>query len=86
MKDMDTNKIIVLGMVAMGVIAVGGWIALSVIAGTSSGTEIPIGIVGTLGGALTGKHLTEKKYENWTPPPNDDCKECVKEVEQNADK
>ena len=53
----------------MGNIAVFVWGILSYASGTSTGTEIPIAIIGNLGGVLTGKQLTEKKYEGWTPPP-----------------
>lgn len=57
---MDTNRIISLGLVVMGVIAVTGWLAISWKTGTSTGTEIPIGIISGLVGVLTGKGLAEK--------------------------
>lgn len=57
---MDTNRIISLGLVIMGVIAVTGWLAISWKTGTSTGTEIPIGIISGLVGVLTGKGLAEK--------------------------
>ena len=69
MKDMDTNTIIATSLAIMGNLAIIGWVILSYAAGTSTGTEIPIAIIGNLGGVLTGKQLTEKKYEGWTPPP-----------------
>ena len=51
MKDMDMNTVISWGLVFMGVIAVAGWIAISIITGTNNGTEIPLsissGLVGT---------------------------------------
>ena len=56
----DTNKIISLGLVLMGIIAVSGWLAISWKTGTSTGTEIPIGIISGLVGVLTGKGLAEK--------------------------
>lgn len=57
---MDTNKIIASGLVVMGIISVGGWLAISLKTGTSTGTEIPIGIISGLVGVLTGKGLAEK--------------------------
>ena len=57
----DTNRIISLGLVLMGIIAVAGWLAVSLKTGTSTGTEIPIGIISGLVGVLTGKGLTEKQ-------------------------
>ena len=57
---MDTNRIISLGLVIMGIIAVTGWLAISWKTGTSTGTEIPIGIISGLVGVLTGKGLAEK--------------------------
>lgn len=56
----DTNRIISLGLVVMGIIAVAGWLAISLKTGTSTGTEIPIGIISGLVGVLTGKGLAEK--------------------------
>lgn len=56
----DTNRIISLGLVLMGIIAVAGWLAISWKTGTSTGTEIPIGIISGLVGVLTGKGLAEK--------------------------
>lgn len=46
----------------MGIIAVAGWLLISWKTGTSTGTEIPIGIISGLTGVLTGKKLAE--YEN----------------------
>ena len=57
----DTNRIISLGLVLMGIIAVAGWLAISWRTGTSTGTEIPIGIISGLVGVLTGKGLAEKQ-------------------------
>lgn len=57
----DTNRIISLGLVIMGVIAVAGWLAISWKTGTSTGTEIPIGIISGLVGVLTGKGMAESK-------------------------
>ena len=61
MKNMDVNTIISWGLVVMGNISVCGWISLSIITGTSSGTEIPIAIISGLGGVLTGKNMAENK-------------------------
>lgn len=58
---MDTNKIIASGLVVMGVISVLGWAWLSLKTGTSTGTEIPIGIISGLVGVLTGKGMAEAK-------------------------
>ena len=57
----DTNRIISLGLVLMGIIAVAGWLAISLKTGTSTGTEIPIGIISGLVGVLTGKGMAEAK-------------------------
>lgn len=57
---MDTNRIISVGLVIMGIIAVAGWLGISWKTGTSTGTEIPIGIISGLVGVLTGKGLAEK--------------------------
>lgn len=59
----DTNRIISLGLVLMGIIAVAGWLAISWKTGTSTGTEIPIGIISGLVGVLTGKGLAEKQSQ-----------------------
>ena len=58
---MDMNTVISWGLSAMGVIAVGGWIAISLHTGTSSGTEVPIAIISGLTGVLTGKNIAENK-------------------------
>ena len=57
----DINRIISLGLVIMGVISVAGWLAISWKTGTSTGTEIPIGIISGLVGVLTGKGLAERQ-------------------------
>lgn len=57
----DINRIISLGLVVMGVISVLGWLAISWKTGTSTGTEIPIGIISGLVGVLTGKGLADAK-------------------------
>ena len=58
---MDMNTVISWGLSAMGIIAVGGWIAISICTGTSSGTEVPIAIISGLTGVLTGKNIAENK-------------------------
>lgn len=55
----DTNKIIAMGLVVMGVMAVIIWGLISYKTGTSTGTEIPIGIISALAGVLTGKKMAE---------------------------
>lgn len=62
----DTNRIISVGLVAMGTISVAGWLAISLKTGTSTGTEIPIGIISGLVGVLTGKGLAESKPQSQT--------------------
>lgn len=62
----DVNTVISSGLVVMGVMSVGGWIALSMRTGTSSGTEIPIAIISGLVGVLTGKHMAESQYKSKT--------------------
>ena len=58
---MDTNAIISWGLAIMGESAVLGWILISYITGTSSGTEVPISIISGLVGVLTGKNIAERK-------------------------
>ena len=55
----DTNRIIATGLVVMGVMAVIIWGLISYKTGTSTGTEIPIGIISALAGVLTGKKMAE---------------------------
>ena len=62
----DTNRIISLGLVIMGVISVCGWLAISWKTGTSTGTEIPIGIISGLVGVLTGKGMAERAQQSKT--------------------
>ncbi len=64
MRGWDMNNIIASGLVIMGISAVWGWIFLSIKTGTSSGTEIPIGIISGLTGVLTGKKLAEYQMSN----------------------
>ena len=59
----DTNRIISFGLVVMGIIAVAGWLVISWKTGTSTGTEIPIGIISGLVGVLTGKGMAEAKVQ-----------------------
>ena len=58
---MDMNTVISWGLSAMGIIAVIGWIFISIRTGTSSGTEVPIAIISGLTGVLTGKNIAENK-------------------------
>ena len=60
----DTNKIIAVGLVVMGVIAVVIWGIISYQTGTSTGTEIPIGIISGLTGVLTGKKMAEYEMQS----------------------
>lgn len=55
----DVNKIIAIGLVVMGVMAVIIWGLISYKTGTNTGTEIPIGIISGLTGVLTGKKMAE---------------------------
>ena len=59
MKDLDMNRVIAWGLVIMGILSVGGWIAFAMLTGLSSGTEIPIAISSGLIGVLTGKNLPQ---------------------------
>lgn len=61
MKQWDMNIIIAWGLVVMGVISIGGWIAYSIITGNSNGTEIPMAIVSGLTGALAGRNVPKKE-------------------------
>ena len=60
---LETNTIIASGLVVMGIIAVSGWLLISYKTGTSTGTEIPIGIISGLTGVLTGKKLAEYEMQ-----------------------
>lgn len=62
----DTNKIISVGLVVMGIFAVLGWLAISWKTGTNTGTEIPIGIISGLVGVLTGRGMAEKEQQSKT--------------------
>jgi hypothetical protein len=64
MKNWDTNLVIAIGLVTMGIIAVVGWLLISLKTGTSTGTEIPIGIISGLTGVLTGKKLAEAQMQS----------------------
>ena len=67
MKSLDMNKIIAWGLVIMGILSIAGWIANSMLNGSSNGTEIPIAIASGLTGVLTGKNLpalTKKGDDN----------------------
>lgn len=63
MKNVDMNTVISWGLSIMGVVAVGGWIAISMKTGASSGTEVPIAIISGLTGVLTGKNMAENKMK-----------------------
>ena len=73
----DTNKIISFGLVLMGIIAVSGWLAISWKTGTSTGTEIPIGIISGLVGVLTGKGMAEKQQSQ---PPQSHAAQALGQV------
>jgi hypothetical protein len=64
MKNWHTNLVIAIGLVTMGIIAVVGWLLISLKTGTSTGTEIPIGIISGLTGVLTGKKLAEAQMQS----------------------
>ena len=68
---MDTNAIISWGLAIMGESAVLGWILISYITGTSSGTEVPISIISGLVGVLTGKNIAERKMAQEKEKPPD---------------
>ena len=70
MKWWDTNEIISTFLGVMGLAAVGGWIAISINAGTSSGTEVPLSIASGLSGVLTGKGMAEAKFKKESQPPS----------------
>ena len=78
----DTNIIIAIGLVVMGNIAVVGWIGLSIQTGTSTGTEIPIGIISGLTGVLTGKKLAEYELSQKRPEAQKamDAVEHIKDI------
>lgn len=89
MKDLDVNVLISIVLGAMGVFAVIIWGIISWKSGTSSGTEVPLSIAGSLGGVLTGKGLAEAKMMKETQTKNDPpqakpkadiCADCDKKV------
>ena len=63
MKTLDMNRIIAWGLVIMGVLAISGWIAYTIIYGNSGGTEIPLAISSGLLGVITGRNLTSKERD-----------------------
>ena len=70
----DVNVVIAWSLGIMGFTAVVGWIVISWITGTSSGTEVPISVISGLSGILTGKGMAESKFqkelEKMKEPPN----------------
>ncbi len=78
----DVNVVIAWSLGVMGFTAVLGWIIISWITGTSSGTEVPISVISGLSGILTGKGMTEAKYEkklNSLKEANEKYSDSVKE-------
>lgn len=67
-KEWDMNMIISIFLGIMGLVAIGGWIAISIVSGTSSGTEVPLSIASGLSGVLTGKGLAEKMMKREKEP------------------
>lgn len=69
----DVNVVIAWALGIMGFLAVIGWIIISFVTGTSSGTEVPISVISGLSGILTGKGMVEaklKKEVKDNPPPD----------------
>ena len=62
-KDIDVNVLISIALGVMGIFAVITWGIISYKSGTSSGTEVPLSIAGSLGGVLTGKGMAEAKFQ-----------------------
>lgn len=73
MKHLDQNAILSWGLMIMGILSVGGWIAISIITGTNNGTEIPLSIASGLVGVLTGKKIAESRIQTaiQKEPPNE---------------
>jgi hypothetical protein len=88
----DVNVIIAWALGIMGFTAVLGWIIISWITGTSSGTEVPISVISGLSGILTGKGMAEAKInkehakKNGLPTLPDNKKEYVSEIVENGAK
>ena len=61
---MEINKIISIGLIAIGAISVIGWLILSWKAGQSIGTELPISVTAGLVGVLTGKGLAKPSNQS----------------------
>lgn len=88
----DVNVVIAWSLGVMGFTAVLGWIIISWITGTSSGTEVPISVISGLSGILTGKGMAESKIhkelakKNELPTLPDNKKEYVSESVENGAK
>ena len=61
-KTWSTDRLVAIGLVAMGLLSVVGYIVRSIITGESNGTEIPMAIVSGLTGYL-GRGVVDKHQE-----------------------
>ena len=61
MKDWSTDKLVSIGLVAMGVLSIIGYIVHSVMTGDNRGTEIPLAIVGALAGYMGKGHVQQNE-------------------------
>ena len=73
MKTWDMNMVIAVSLGVMGFTAIIGWIIISWLTGTSSGTEVPISIISGLSGVLTGKGMAEAKLRKELSAPPKPC-------------
>ncbi|MBO6178548.1 MAG: hypothetical protein J6M62_03840 [Selenomonadaceae bacterium] len=75
----DVNVVIAWSLGIMGFTAVVGWIIISWITGTSSGTEVPISVISGLSGILTGKSMTEAKFRKELEKNKENFADSVKQ-------
>ena len=66
MKDWSTDKLVSIGLVAMGVLSIIGYIVHSVMTGDNRGTEIPLAIVGALAGYMGKGHVQQSEQQSQT--------------------
>lgn len=61
MKDWSTDKLVSLGLVAMGILSIVGYVVHSVMTGDNRGTEIPLAIIGALAGYMGKGHVMQNE-------------------------
>ena len=66
MNEWSTDKLVSIGLVAMGVLSIIGYIVHSVMTGDNRGTEIPLAIVGALAGYMGKGHVQQSEQQSQT--------------------